>query len=107
MNNVFGARVRITTLKAARGPGVELLEYLTPSDGRPTPADTRSNDLWHWQTRVEVGDIKGAEQELHKGRIGFVSPGLSRLPDAQLGYDRGLVVCDPDRHQLLLSERLK
>jgi catechol 2,3-dioxygenase-like lactoylglutathione lyase family enzyme len=107
LNNVFGARLRITTLKAARGSGVELLEYVSPADGRSMPADTRANDLWHWQILVEVADVKAAEQELHKRRIGFVSPGLSRLPDAQLGYERGLVVCDPDGHQLLLGERVK
>jgi hypothetical protein len=28
-NNVIAARLRITTLRAASGPGVELLEYLT------------------------------------------------------------------------------
>src|SRR5262245_17083266 len=37
LNNVFGARLRITTLRAPAGPGVELLEYLTPRDGRPAP----------------------------------------------------------------------
>ncbi len=36
LNNVFGARLRITALRAARGPGVELLEYLAP---RTWPAD--------------------------------------------------------------------
>ena len=107
LNNVFGARLRITTLKAARGPGVELLEYLAPGDGRPMPADTRANDLWHWQIRVEVGDAKAAKQVLQEKRIGFVSPGLSRLPDSQLGYEQGFVVRDPDGHQLLLSERRK
>jgi hypothetical protein len=30
---------RITTLRAATGPGVEFLEYLTPRDGRPALAD--------------------------------------------------------------------
>src|SRR5215472_16354055 len=30
LNNVFGARLRITSLRAAEGPGVELLEYLAP-----------------------------------------------------------------------------
>src|SRR3954463_599170 len=39
LNNVFGARLRITTLRATTGPGVELLEYLAPRDGRPMPAD--------------------------------------------------------------------
>ena len=45
LSNVFGARLRITTLRATKGPGIELLEYLTPRDGRPTPPDSRANDL--------------------------------------------------------------
>jgi hypothetical protein len=47
LNNVFGARLRITALRAPDGPGVELLEYLAPRDGRPFPPDTRASDLWH------------------------------------------------------------
>ena len=43
-HNVFGARLRITTLRAAAGPAVELLEYLTPRDGQPYPGDARAND---------------------------------------------------------------
>lgn len=53
LNNVRGARLRITTLRAAAGPGVELLEYLAPGPGRAMPADTAANDLWHWHTGVE------------------------------------------------------
>src|SRR6516164_2291084 len=52
--NVFGARLRITSLRAAKGPGLELLEYLTPRDGRPAPPDSRANDLWHWQLRLHT-----------------------------------------------------
>ena len=47
LNNVAGARLRISGLRAATGPGIEFLEYLTPRDGRPAPKDTRANDLWH------------------------------------------------------------
>jgi catechol 2,3-dioxygenase-like lactoylglutathione lyase family enzyme len=50
LNNVFGARLRITGLRAEAGPGIELLEYLAPRDGRPAPADLRANDLLQWQT---------------------------------------------------------
>jgi catechol 2,3-dioxygenase-like lactoylglutathione lyase family enzyme len=50
LNAVFGARLRITTLKAEAGPGVELLEYLAPHDGRNPPADLRANDLAHTRT---------------------------------------------------------
>jgi catechol 2,3-dioxygenase-like lactoylglutathione lyase family enzyme len=45
LNNVFGARLRITALHAERGPGIELLEYLVPATAgrrRPTFAPTTS-----------------------------------------------------------------
>ncbi|MCC6320264.1 MAG: VOC family protein [Phycisphaerales bacterium] len=57
LNNVFGARVRITTLRSpppGGGPGVELLEYLAPRDGRPIPLDTRPNDLWAWRIGLDT-----------------------------------------------------
>ena len=46
LSAVTGAHVRITALRAPNGPGVELLDYLMPSDGRPMPADTIADDLW-------------------------------------------------------------
>jgi catechol 2,3-dioxygenase-like lactoylglutathione lyase family enzyme len=52
LNNVEGAHLRITTLRASAGPGVELLEYLTPRNGRPFPPAAKPNDLFHWQTVV-------------------------------------------------------
>src|SRR6185369_13604141 len=58
LNNVFGARLRITALRAAAGPGIELLEYLAPGDGRIYPADSRANDLWSWQTRLATDDAE-------------------------------------------------
>jgi catechol 2,3-dioxygenase-like lactoylglutathione lyase family enzyme len=56
LNNVFGARLRITTLRAERGPGVELLHYLAPTDGRAMPADSRTGDLWDWHIRFRAVD---------------------------------------------------
>lgn len=47
LNNVFGARLRITALKGAQGPGIEFLEYLAPGNGRSISTDTRASDLWH------------------------------------------------------------
>ena len=46
LSAVPGAHVRITTLRAGSGPGVELLHYLMPTDGRPMPVDTTADDLW-------------------------------------------------------------
>ena len=39
LNQVFGAHLRITGMRAASGPGIEFLEYLTPRDGRSSPPD--------------------------------------------------------------------
>lgn len=52
LNDVPGARLRITLLKGERGPGVELLEYLHPRDGRQMPPGSRADDLWHWHLSV-------------------------------------------------------
>ena len=102
LNNVFGARLRITTLRAAAGPGIELLEYLAPRDGRPFPPDTRANDLVHWQTTVVVGDTAAAAERLRAERAPLVSPGPVGLPDRALGFGTGLTVRDPDGHVMRL-----
>jgi catechol 2,3-dioxygenase-like lactoylglutathione lyase family enzyme len=46
LSAVPGAHVHITTLRASSGPGVELLHYVVPTDGRPMPVDTTADDLW-------------------------------------------------------------
>src|SRR5207237_10484153 len=45
LNQVFGADLQITGMRAASGPGIEFLEYLTRLDGRPRPVDSKANDL--------------------------------------------------------------
>jgi Glyoxalase/Bleomycin resistance protein/Dioxygenase superfamily len=49
LNNVSGARLHITGLRAARGPGIEFLEYLTRRNGRPA-AGIEANDVARWET---------------------------------------------------------
>ncbi|MEO5960206.1 MAG: VOC family protein [Opitutaceae bacterium] len=65
LNQVFGARLRITALRAAKGPGVEFLEYITPPGGRQLPADARVNDLLAWNTTLRADNaaatIRAAE----------------------------------------------
>jgi catechol 2,3-dioxygenase-like lactoylglutathione lyase family enzyme len=105
LNNVFGARLRITGLKAAAGPAIEFLEYLAPRDGRPYPADARANDLVHWQTRMETGDARAAAEAVRLGKYRFVSPGVVELPDGALGFRRGFLVRDPDGHVVQLAQK--
>ena len=54
LNFVEGASLHITGLRAAAGPGIEFLEYLQPGQGKPYPADSRTDDIWHWQTSLIV-----------------------------------------------------
>ena len=101
LNNVFGARLRITALRAASGPGVELLEYLAPTDGRPYPADAQSNDVVHWQTILASPDAAAADRALRGARARYVSPGLVALGDTATAT----LVRDPDGHAVLIKVR--
>ena len=104
LNNVFGARLRITALRAAAGPGIELLEYLAPRDGRPYPADLRPNDLAFWQTTLVTTDVVDAAKTLFTARVLFISPGAVILPGLTLGFAKGLLVRDPDGHAMRVVE---
>ncbi|HYS80490.1 MAG TPA: VOC family protein [Anaeromyxobacteraceae bacterium] len=103
LNSVFGARLRITALRAPEGPGVELLEYLAPRDGRPLPADERANDHFHWQTTVRVADLDAAARAARGSGLGWISPGPVSVAEQQLGFSRALLARDPDGHVVQLS----
>ena len=105
LNNVFGARLRITSLRAGGGPGIEFLEYLAPRDGRPAPADARASDLFHWQTTLVVNTADTFSKRLLTESSRFVSPGVVTLNDKALGFSKGLFAKDPDGHVMALVER--
>ncbi len=87
LNNVEGAHLRITALRAPDGPGIEFLEYLAPGDGRATPADSRPIDGWYWQINL---------------RAARADPAATPLPGADLGYGSATLVRDPDGHASLI-----
>jgi len=106
LNNVFGARLRITSLRAGGGgPGIEFLEYLAPRDGRPFPADARANDLFHWQTTLVIGALDLAAQNLIQKNYLLVSPGVIALGNPQFGFSKSVLVRDPDGHVMALVEK--
>jgi catechol 2,3-dioxygenase-like lactoylglutathione lyase family enzyme len=106
LNNVFGARLRITSLRAAGGgPGIEFLEYLAPRDGRPAPADARASDLFHWQTTLVVNTADTFAKRLLTDSTRFVSPGVVTLTEKSRGFSKGLLARDPDGHVMALLER--
>jgi len=106
LNNVFGARLRITSLRAGSGgPGIEFLEYLAPRDGRPAPSDGRANDLFYWQTTLVVNAADSFAQNLLAENFRFVSPGVVTISDGRLGFSKGLLARDPDGHVMALIEK--
>lgn len=105
LNGVFGARLRITALRAPEGPGIEFLDYLSPADGRPAPLDLRASDLASWRIRLRAGGLDPVWERLRPLGIGFVSPGPIDLRGGALGFSRGLQLRDADGHALEIVER--
>ncbi|MEO8138353.1 MAG: VOC family protein [Gemmatimonadota bacterium] len=105
LNNVPGADLHITGLRSADGPGVEFLEYLAPTDGRPIAPDERPNDLVHWQTSVLVRDFDRLSARLDSAGVSRVSLEVSPLADRNLGALRSVLVRDPDGHVVQLIGR--
>ena len=105
LNQVSGAHLRITGMRASSGPGVEFLEYLTPRDGRPRPADIHANDIVHWQTMIATDDLNLLTKRLEDAHVPFVSPGVIAMPNAKVGFSEGALVSDPDGHSLLLIQK--
>jgi len=95
LNQVFGARLHITGLRAKRGPGIEFLEYITPPGGRDLAADAKSNDLVFWNTHLTVDGLAKLSVKLHESGAALVSTS---------GSAHSQIVRDPDGHAMQLDE---
>lgn len=113
LNNVSGARLHISGLKTKdAGIAVEFLEYLAPTNGRPYPADSRSNDLWHWQTSFLVripnnrdSDRGSSLEGLGLSGLAYISTGSVLFEKPTLGFRKALLIRDPDGHAVRLIEQ--
>ena len=103
LNNVFGAHVRITSLRGPQGPGVEFLEYTAPRTGRPLPTASQPNDLWYWEINFRVPEPAGFEEPLRKSHYPLISSRVIELGEAGLGWRAGILVRDPDGHASLIA----
>jgi catechol 2,3-dioxygenase-like lactoylglutathione lyase family enzyme len=92
LNNVPGAHLRITTLRASSGLRIELLEYLSPRSGRKLPYDAQAADLVNRQT-VLIADPQTSSRILQR-----------EFADAAhlFATDSGFTIRDPDGHKLLI-----
>jgi catechol 2,3-dioxygenase-like lactoylglutathione lyase family enzyme len=108
LDNLFNDTCRVTEIVAvAAPPHIEFLEYKTPPGGRPMPADTRANDLWHWQTSLVTKDIQALTDRMRAVGVQFITPDVVSIPQeaqAQLGFKRAVMVRDPNGHAIRLIE---
>jgi catechol 2,3-dioxygenase-like lactoylglutathione lyase family enzyme len=105
LNNVFGARLRITAMRAAKGPGVEFLEYLAPSGGRPAPPGRKANDLAAVTTVLVSDDAQDDAAALRAAGYAWISSGTVEIKDHSLGFTRAATVEDPDGHFIRLVQQ--
>src|SRR3954467_7275737 len=104
LNNVFGAHLRITALRPPSGPGIELLEYLSPRDGRPFPSDEHPKDVRHPQTELEMEDAETSIASLQTAKTRFISTGTVSFEPGKLGFHRALLARAPDGHALAIVQ---
>jgi len=105
LNNVESASLHITGYRATQGPGIEFLQYISPGPGKPYPADSRADDIWHWQTTLVVED---AEALFHKLKVkNAVSISKDIVRQRINGADcKSFILRDPDGHALLIKQYL-
>jgi catechol 2,3-dioxygenase-like lactoylglutathione lyase family enzyme len=97
---VFGARMRVVRLRLG-DELIDLTEYLAPQ-GRPIPADSRSNDRCFQHIAIVVSDMDKAYQQLRIHRVKHASTGPQTIPatnQAAAGI-RAFYFKDPDGHNL-------
>jgi catechol 2,3-dioxygenase-like lactoylglutathione lyase family enzyme len=103
LNAVFGARLHISGLRAAAGPGIEFLEYLSPRNGRRS-VGIQANDLAHWETTVTTTDANRAFEQLRTGGW-LISPSVVGAGPAGRAAAKTVLVRDPDGHAVKVVQR--
>jgi catechol 2,3-dioxygenase-like lactoylglutathione lyase family enzyme len=106
LNNVEGASLHITGYRAAAGPGIEFLQYLSPGPGRAYPKDSRADDIWHWQTTLIADDAESLYNKLRSAGYTFTS---KEIVHQQVNgvHTKSFIVRDPDGHAMLIKENVK
>jgi len=98
LDGVGGAVVHITGLlpAAQEAPGIEFLDYRSPSIGRPAP-DVRADDVVHAHLTLVVDDLAEI----------LASPGLRRLSRSTVATTPEICsasILDPDGHMVVLEQ---
>lgn len=99
LNQMFGARLWISGLRAKKGFGVEFLDYIAPPGGKEYPATSKPTDIWHWHTTIHVENIEVTYNGLLEENADFISKGI-----VTLNNKKQFMVRDVDGHALLFTQ---
>jgi catechol 2,3-dioxygenase-like lactoylglutathione lyase family enzyme len=105
LNFIENASLHITGLRAATGPGIEFLEYIIPGPGKAYPEDSKTDDLWHWQTILITDNANKIYQELKTRGYRIISNGLVQVKDKNGKLNESFIVRDADGHAMLIREQ--
>ncbi len=103
LNQVFGARLWITGMKAPNGVGVEFLQYAAPPGGRKYPIDSKVTDIWHWSTTLKVDNIETVYSHCKASAFTVVSKGLLHCNLKGTSYTKAFMARDFDGHAVLIT----
>lgn len=106
LNYVENASLHITGLRAPAGPGIEFLEYLNPGPGKKYPEDSRTDDIWHWQTTLLVSNINEVFDQLISKPYKIISKGIITLSTDNGRTVKAFIVRDRDGHAMLIKETI-
>jgi catechol 2,3-dioxygenase-like lactoylglutathione lyase family enzyme len=83
---------------------IEIMQF-AGTQGRPIPADSRSNDRWFQHIAIVVSDMRRAYERLRDAHVEQISSGPQRLPDWNVNAAgiEAFYFRDPDRHALELA----
>jgi catechol 2,3-dioxygenase-like lactoylglutathione lyase family enzyme len=96
LSGVPSAHVLITSLRAADGIGIEFLDYVSPTSGRPISCERAISELSNWQLPLEWKGDSAA---------GPLKPDWKKVtPSSGSPYEVAWVR-DPDGHQLKLIKK--
>ena len=105
LNFVEGASLHITGLRVAEGPGIEFLEYIKPGPGKPYPVDSKTDDIWHWQTSLVVDDADKLYNQLKASPNKIISQQIVTIQRSNGQRIKAFIVRDGDGHALLIKEK--
>ena len=106
LNNVEDASLHITGLRGKFGIGLEFLEYLYPGPGKTYPTNTRSDDIWNWETTLFTDNIDAFISKIRENKnLVLVSKAIVTVQEKGALAYKAFIIRDPDGHALFIREQ--